>query len=156
MIEKVVLIEPKSPGFHVFSKFKLPRLGLPLLGAMLEKELGIRVKIYFQEITKIDWDVVLNADLVGISTITPTAPVAYGIADRIKKSSDIPVVLGGAHVSFLPDEALEKGADYVVRGEGEHTFIELIKHLSSGEGELQDIAGLSFKDSKGFHHNPDR
>jgi len=156
MIEKVVLIEPKSPGFHVFSKFKLPRLGLPLLGAILQKELGIQVKIYFQEITKIDWDVVLNSDLIGISTITPTAPIAYGLADQIKKSSDIPVVLGGPHVSFLPDEALEKGADYVVRGEGELTFVELIKHLSSGEGEFQDIAGLSFKDSDGFHHNPDR
>jgi len=86
MIEKVVLIEPKSPGFHVFSKFKLPRLGLPLLGAILQKELGIQVKIYFQEITKIDWDVVLNSDLIGISTITPTAPIAYGLADQIRYS----------------------------------------------------------------------
>jgi radical SAM superfamily enzyme YgiQ (UPF0313 family) len=156
MIEKVVLIEPKSPGFHVFSKFKLPRLGLPLLGAVLKKELGVQVKIYFQEITKLDWEEVLDADLVGISTITSTAPVAYGIADRIKKSSEIPVVMGGAHVSFLPEEALEKGADYVVRGEGELTFVELINHLSSGEGELKEIAGLSFKDSEGIHNNPDR
>jgi len=156
MIEKVVLIEPKSPGFHVFSKFKLPRLGLPLLGAMLKKELGIQVKIYFQEITKIDWNEVMNADLVGISTITPTAPVAYGIADRIKKSSDIPVVLGGPHVSFLPEEALDSGADYVIRGEGEFAFIELVRHLSTGEGRLREIEGLSFKDSEGVHHNPDR
>jgi radical SAM superfamily enzyme YgiQ (UPF0313 family) len=156
MIEKVVLIEPKSPGFHVFSKFKLPRLGLPLLGAMLKKELGIQVKIYFQEIAKIDWNEVLDADLVGISTITPTAPVAYGLADRIKKSSEIPVVLGGPHVSFLPQEALDSGADYVIRGEGEFAFVELIRHLSTGEGELGDIAGLSFKDPEASHHNPDR
>jgi len=73
MIKKVVLIEPKSPGFHVFSKFKLPRLGLPLLGAVLEKELGVEVKIYFQELS-LDWSAVDEADLVGISTITPPRP----------------------------------------------------------------------------------
>ncbi len=44
---KVTLIEPKAPGVHVYSKFKLPRLGLPLLGAMLERELDIRPTIFF-------------------------------------------------------------------------------------------------------------
>ena len=89
MIKKVVLIEPKSPGFHVFSKFKLPRLGLPLLGALLQREFGVEVKIYFQEITRINWEEVMSADLIGVSTITPTAPVAFGIIRRIKASSDI-------------------------------------------------------------------
>ena len=34
-LERVILVEPRYPGLHVFSKFKLPRLGLPLLGAIL-------------------------------------------------------------------------------------------------------------------------
>ncbi|HEY5532481.1 MAG TPA: radical SAM protein [Candidatus Anoxymicrobiaceae bacterium] len=155
MIKKVVLIEPKAPGFHVFSKFKLPRLGLPLLGAVLQEELGVEVKIYFQEMS-LDWSEVDEADLVGISTITPTAPVAYDIVARVKRMSDAPVVLGGAHVSFLADEGLEKGADYVVRGEGERTFIELIKYLSTGVGELSDIEGLSYIEEGEHRHNPDR
>ncbi len=155
MIKKVVLIEPRSPGFHVFSKFKLPRLGLPLLGALLERELGVEVKVYFQEIS-LDWEAVDDADLIGISTITPTAPVAYDIAARIKRVSDTPVVLGGPHVSFLPDEGLEKGADFVVRGEGEWTFVELVRHLSSGEGSLSGIMGLSYVDDGEHRHNPDR
>jgi radical SAM superfamily enzyme YgiQ (UPF0313 family) len=155
MIKKVVLIEPKAPGFHVFSKFKLPRLGLPQVGAVLREELGIEVRIYFQEIS-LDWKEVAEADLVGISTITPTAPVAFRLAQRIKEARDVPVVIGGPHVSFLPDEALEKGADFVVRGEGEVTFVELIKNLSAGEPELGSIDGLSYKDNHGVHHNPDR
>ncbi|MBU1671956.1 MAG: B12-binding domain-containing radical SAM protein [Actinobacteria bacterium] len=154
-IRKVVLIEPRAPGFHVFSKFKLPRLGLPLLGAVLVDK-GIEVKIYVQEVAKIDWGEVATADLVGISTVTPTAPVAYDLIERIKASSDIPVVLGGPHVSFLADEALAAGADFVVRGEGEETFVELIEQLSAGEGELSDIEGLSYHDGDGFRHNPDR
>jgi radical SAM superfamily enzyme YgiQ (UPF0313 family) len=156
MINKVVLIEPKSPGFHVFSKFKLPRLGLPLLGALLEREFGVEVKIYFQEIARIDWGEVMSADLVGISTITPTAPVAYSLLDRIKKESEIPVMMGGPHVSFLADEALERGADYVFRGEGEEALVELVRQLNGGGGDLSSIAGLSYRDDDGFHHNPDR
>lgn len=155
-IKRVVLIEPKAPGFHVFSKFKLPRLGLPLLGAILEKELGIEVKIYFQEISKLDWEELQKADLVGISTITPTAPVAYELLESIKKVAGMPVVLGGPHVTFIPDEALEKGADYVVRGEGERTLVELIEYLSSGEGDLREIAGLSYREGSSIRHNEDR
>ena len=155
-INSVVLIEPRAPGIHIFSMFKLPRLGLPLLGALLERELGIRPKIYFQETMRVNWNEISKADLVGISTITSTAPEAYGILDRIKQIGDIPVVMGGPHVSFLPEEALEKGADFVVRGEGEETLLELVKYLSSGEGALSRIPGLSYTEAGTFHHNDDR
>ena len=155
-INSVVLIEPRSPGLHVFSRYKLPRLGLPLLGALLERELGIRPKIYFQETTRVNWNEISRADLVGISTITSTAPEAYSILDRIKQIGDIPVVMGGPHVSFLPDEALEKGADFVVRGEGEETLLELVRYLSSGEGDLSSIPGLSYTEAGTYRHNRDR
>jgi len=157
-IKNVVLIEPKAPGFHVFSRYKLPRLGLPLLGAVLEQELGISVKIYFQECAKIDWDAVSNADMVGISTITSTAPAAYGLVERIKRTTDATVVMGGPHVTFLPEEALEKGADFIVRGEGEKSIVELIKCLQ-GDADalgLRDIAGLSYREDGEIVNNVER
>jgi radical SAM superfamily enzyme YgiQ (UPF0313 family) len=150
---KVTLIEPKAPGIHVYAKFKLPRLGLPLLGALLERDLGIRPKIYFQELGNIDWDEVLASDLVGISTITTTAPEAFNILERIKENSDIPVVMGGAHVTFIPDEALEKGADFVVRGEGEYAMRELVRRLMAGDDDFASIPGLSFRDGERIVHN---
>lgn len=153
---KVTLIEPKSPGLHIYSKFKLPRLGLPLIGAMLEKELGIRPKIFFQELGGIDWDAVMESDLVGISTITTTAPEAYAICKKIKQNSDIPVVIGGPHVTFLPDEALANGADFVVRGEGEYTTLELVRTLAAGGDDYSSIKGLSFREGTEFRHNPPR
>ena len=156
MIKDVVLIEPRAPGQHVFSKFKLPRLGLPILGALLQRELGISSRVYLQEVSKLDWDKILGADLVGISTITSTAPEAFKLLERIKRESDIPVVMGGAHVTFLPEEALGEGVDFVVRGEGEQTFLELIKHLSNGNGDFSDIDGLSYTEGGVFRHNPDR
>jgi radical SAM superfamily enzyme YgiQ (UPF0313 family) len=156
VIKNIVLIEPKAPGFHVFSRYKLPRLGLPLLGAVLEQELGASVKIYFQECAKIDWDEVARADLVGISTITSTAPAAYDLVERIKRTSDATVVMGGPHVTFLPEEALEKGADFVVRGEGEESLVELIRALSGQGGEIGDIGGLSYREDGEVRNNPER
>ncbi|MDD5748025.1 MAG: radical SAM protein [Actinomycetota bacterium] len=156
MFEKIVLIEPKSEGQNVFSKFRLPRLGLPIIGAVLKKELNCDVKIYFQEIGRMNWEDILSADLVGISTITPTAPEAYALLRKIKRPNGPLVVMGGPHVSFLPEEALLKGADFVVRGEGEETIVELIRYLSEGKGTPRDIAGLSYMENRTFQHNPDR
>ena len=156
-IERVVLIEPKAPGLHVFSRWKLPRLGLPMLGAVLRDELDISPTIFFQQISRLDWDEIGSSDLVGISSITSTAPEAYRILRKVKECGDIPVVFGGAHPTFLPDEALGAGADFVVRGEGEQAFPELIRYLNGDRAiTLQEIKGLSFRAGSEIHHNPDQ
>lgn len=151
-VRKVTLIEPRAPGYHVYSRVILPRLGLPLLGAML-KARGCEVKIFCQEISGIDYDEVYSSDFVGISTTTSTVPEAYRIADKARDAG-VPVMMGGSHVTFLPDEALEH-ADYCVRGEGEETLIELVEALESGS-DLSGIKGLSYRKGSEIIHNPDR
>ena len=94
-----------------------------------------------------------DADLIGISSITSTAPRAFQLANKFS-SMGIPVVMGGPHATFLPEESLIY-ADYVVRGEGEETIIELIEHLESGI-PLHDIKGLSYRKGDAYVHNPDR
>jgi len=151
-IRKITLIEPQPPGYHVYSRFALPRLGLPILGAMLKRR-GIDVSIYCQDFYPLDFDDILSSDLVGISTTTSTAPEGYRIAERVREAG-IPVVLGGSHVTFMPEEALEH-ADYCVRGEGEYTFSELIDAIDSGSG-FSAIKGLSYKVGDEIRHNPNR
>lgn len=150
---KIRLIEPKAPGLNVFDRALLPRLGLPLIGKVLVDQ-GHDVRIYVETLAPVDWSDIAQADLVGFSTTTATTPVAYAMAERVRDLG-ILTVIGGPHVTFLPDEGLAH-CDFVVRREGQDTMPELIAALGGGL-ELADVAGLSFQDSTGQAvHNPDR
>lgn len=153
-MKKIIFVEPKSPAAHIFSLAAIPRLGTLLLGTIL-KQRGYDVRVYIEDMVRIDYSDVVTADLIGISTITSTAPRAYFIADKIRGiNKNIPIVFGGPHPSFLPDEALGHG-DYVVRGEGEHTLLELIDSLEN-QCSCSNIAGLSYKEATRIVHTPTR
>jgi radical SAM superfamily enzyme YgiQ (UPF0313 family) len=149
---KIRLIEPKPPGHHIFSMAKLPRLGLPLIGTRLAQH-GHDVKIYVEDLAPINEDDLFDADLIGISATTSTATRAYYWADRARRK-EIPVIMGGAHVSFLVDEALEH-ADFVARGE---SGVEIMEDLIEGLQwkNLIGIEGLSYRVSDRVRHNEDR
>lgn len=147
---KILLVEPDPPGFHVFSRFKMPRLGLPLLGAIL-RQLGYEVLIHVGTPTRQEMQAYQIYDVVGISTTTSTAPEAYRIAEQFKKQGKI-VIIGGVHATFLPEEALQY-ADYVVRGEAEATLPDLLNCIQSGSPP-EKIPGVSYHSAGSLLHNP--
>ncbi len=150
--KKVVFVEPASTHLHVYSRLTIPRLGSVLLGTIM-RDRGWDVKVYIEDIAPVDMGTVLAADVVGISTITSTAPPSYRLAASVR-AAGIPVVLGGTHVSFLPDEGLDH-ADFVIRGEGEVAFPELAEALERGRG-FEEIRGLSYWRDGRKVHNPER
>jgi radical SAM superfamily enzyme YgiQ (UPF0313 family) len=151
---KISFIEARSPNPHIFSRYPIPRLGAVLLSTIL-KEMGNEVKVFIEDIAEPDWSYIESSDIVCISTITSTSKRAYRIADRIREKS-IPVIMGGAHPSFLPEEAIEH-ADYIVRGEGDITLPELIGYITKGKPYISTIKGLSYKDKNGYLiNNPPR
>jgi len=149
---KIVGIEPKNFKTHVFSTFKLPRLAMPLLGTILKNK-GYKVKIFLEEWAPINENAIKEADVVMISTITPTANRAYKLADYYKKKYKKLIIMGGPHVSFLPEEALLH-ADFVIRGEGEKALLKLIENIERGSNDLSSIPNLSYKKDGKFYHNP--
>lgn len=151
-MENIYFIEAKSPGSHIFSKWTLPRLGSILLGTIL-KQLGYNVKVFIEDITPLKGRKLPAADLICISSITSTITRAFEIAEEYKKLG-IPVVIGGPHSTFLPEESL-KYTDYVIRGEGEEAIVELVKCLKENK-PLDDIRGLSFWNKGQTKHNPSR
>jgi len=96
-------------------------------------------------------------DVVGITAFSVKWPSAKRIAAIVKDyDSQVPVVVGGQHVTIMTDDALsDPNIDFVVRGEGEQTFVEFLSKLG-GDQEWQDVAGLSFKKNGQVIHNSPR
>jgi radical SAM superfamily enzyme YgiQ (UPF0313 family) len=154
----IVGIEPKSPGLHIFSKAWIPRLGLPQILTIAEN-MGHSCFIYCEDFTSIDWEIVRKADLILISTITSTAPRAYSLIKKIKDhvNKNAPILMGGPHVTFITEEALNEGADYVFRNEADDSFPKFINWFEDTKSlnDLFKIKGISFKYGSEIHHTPD-
>ena len=90
----------------------LPSLGLLTVAAMTPED----VEIAYREVDELPADGELESfDLVGISSFTAQIDEAYALADRYR-ASGTPVVLGGLHVSMMPEEAAQHADAIVVNG----------------------------------------
>jgi len=101
-----------------------------------------------------------SPDLVGLSCMSFQYRSALRLAKLVKSyDKNILVVVGGYHPTLMYDEIAESPGsqfiDFIVRGEGEATFNELVTAMDAGSG-YDKIAGLSYKANGVFHHNPPR
>jgi len=97
-----------------------------------------------------------DPDVVGITATTSMIPDAYKVAKIAKEiNENVKVIIGGPHVTFLPDRTMEecKSIDFIVRGEGEITFKELIRAIEEGR-DFKAIKGLSFRNGKTINNPP--
>jgi len=139
-------------------KRNLPSLGLLYIASFLEKH-GHKVSIVDMNIEEISIGSLLNNikenlyGIVGITSTTVQINQALLISENIKKTfPNIKIVMGGPHPNVMLEEVLSKEAiDYVVRGEGELTMLELVENKS-----LTSIKGLSYKKNSNFNHNETR
>lgn len=106
--------------------FRFSMLSLLSVAAATPK--GVNIRVVDEQIEAIPWGE--RFDLVGITAMTATAPRAYEIADRFRLLKT-PVVLGGMHPTFLPQEALEH-ADAVVCGEAEPVWPQVVEDARAG------------------------
>ena len=105
-----------------------PLAGLLAVAATIPRD-RYEVVLTDENIETVDFD--LKADLVGISAMTSYVNRGYEIADAFR-ARGIPVVMGGVHPSFMPQEAL-KHADAVVIGEAELVIPKLLDDLEQGQ-----------------------
>lgn len=97
-------------------------------------------------------------DIVGITLLTVEVGSALKISEICKKyRPDMPVVWGGVHPTFNPHDAFRQGtADFVVRGEGEETFLELCRKIENGAKDFSDVLGISYMAEGKIVHNATR
>lgn len=95
-----------------------------------------------------------SPDAVGISSLTPNFNSAINVAKLVKSiDPNIRVILGGVHPTFTPEETLKnKDVDFVVRGEGEYTLLNLICALN-GANNLDKVSGVSYRMGDSIVHN---
>jgi anaerobic magnesium-protoporphyrin IX monomethyl ester cyclase len=96
-------------------------------------------------------------DLVATSCITATYPDGLEIA-RSAKALGVRTIMGGVHPSFMWREALEEDGhpvDFVVRGEGEETLVELLTALKDG-GDVAKVRGVAHRDNGSVAATPTR
>jgi radical SAM superfamily enzyme YgiQ (UPF0313 family) len=157
----MLFIEPTSAQLNIFSQFTLPRLGSFILAGLVNQRKDWNARVFIEGRQRFDLQAWVaehgQPEAVGISTITATARRGYALADECR-ARGIPVILGGPHVTFLPDEALAHG-DLVVRGEGETAMNALLDLWSEGRVPAADsrhtaVPNLSWKDGAGvIRHN---
>ena len=155
---KVLLLFPPR-GFS--SKEPLPPLGLLYLATVL-KQNGIAVEVVDTAVEKFTWNDLkekllrTRPQVVGITSLTEYRFEAFRTAELAKKIvPEALVVMGGPHVSLTAEDTLRHvpGVDLVIRGEGEGSFLQLIRGLQEGR-PLSEVRGLSFREDGRIRHNP--
>jgi radical SAM superfamily enzyme YgiQ (UPF0313 family) len=174
---RVALINPK---FRLpIDTRTSPHLALAYLGAVSERR-GDTVRVFDADVEDqplVEFLHEFKPHLVGITTNTPQVKQSWSTAAAIKQEFDIPIVLGGPHVSVVSEEldfesVRQPQVDMVVRGEGEGPWLEIsdlvdrylrdqpefsAKGMLNPELDLfREVNGLSYKTNDGqLHRNPD-
>jgi radical SAM superfamily enzyme YgiQ (UPF0313 family) len=156
----VILIPPLINSFFEVNSKNFVPLGLLTIVASLRK-FGFNAEIYipkqriiysndYQSVAK---DILLyNPKFIGFSTWCISYPVSILVAEQIKKNAPkIPVIFGGPQASILSIETLKyfPFINFVLAGESDYSFPDLLKQLSKIQPNLEEIQGLVYRDEAG-------
>jgi radical SAM superfamily enzyme YgiQ (UPF0313 family) len=149
---RILLLSPRGPLYRhrtgIWKKsLRYAPLTLTTLASLIPADLNAEVRLVDEGIEEIDS--AAEADLIGLSAITGTAPRAYELAAHFRRRG-LPVVLGGVHPTLLPDEAA-RHADAVVVGYAEQSWPQLLRDFAAGRMQPRydqapnlNLAGLPF------------
>ncbi len=144
-----------SRPFDLAKNQTAPPLGITYLAAVLE-ESGFEVSIVDLSISDMNSSEAaaviasMNPAVVGFSCTTPGFPLAVQVAEKVKqKNVRTKIIFGGPFATFAYHEILSNypWVDLVVRREGEHTLLDLVKHFVRGTSRpLGDIPGIVYRE----------
>ncbi len=131
---RIALLCPRGPLYRhrggIWKKtMRYAPLTLTTLASLVPPEIPAGITLLDEGVDEIASGK-LEADLVGITAITGTAPRAYELA-REFRARGIPVVLGGVHPTLMPQEAIQH-ADSIVVGYAEESWPQLLRDFVAG------------------------
>ena len=130
----IALISPKGPLYRhrggIWKKsLRYQPLTLTTLAALIPADVPHTVQLIDEGVADVPLD--LDVDFIGITVITGTAKRAYELAAHFR-GRGVTVVLGGPHVTLIPDDA-QPHADAIVCGYAEDTWPQLLRDFAAGE-----------------------
>ena len=130
---KLALLSPKGPLYRhkggIFKKtLRAAPLTLTTLAALVPADIDCEVKLYDEGVEDIPEK--LDADIIAMTVITGSAMRAYELS-KMFRSQGKTVILGGPHITLMPDEAKEH-ADSIVLGYAEESWPQLLRDYASG------------------------
>lgn len=137
-----------------------PPLGLAYIASYLERYGdGGEIKIIDTQKSPLKEIIDFKPDLVGLTCVTFNYEPMLGLAKELKSRLNVPLIMGGPHLSALPG-LLPAWLDISVRGEGEETVLELVRFYNkegrfSHEG-LAQISGITYRQDGEVVVNPAR
>lgn len=146
---RVLLVNPSYP----FEEFPRLLVTLPYVAAALRAD-GHEVEILDLLLARTTPEKIerrmerFRPQLVGITSVTLNHHIASGIAEVVRKCDEqVPIVMGGPHVSFEIEGSFRDlpALDFIGIGEGEHTMRELARAIE-GRMDLRDVKGLAYRD----------
>ncbi len=158
--KRILLIRPNftTGGWELYG-LDFPPINLTYIAAYLE-DLDVEVAILDAKVENLNYEQTrkriqeYNPDLVGISVFVSAAIKVCNDYARIVKevNPNCTVVFGGRHCTWEPEDTFKvREIDFIVRGEGELTFRDLIQ-----KGTPENLEGLSYRANGKIIHNPDR
>jgi radical SAM superfamily enzyme YgiQ (UPF0313 family) len=131
---RIALLCPRGPLYRhrggIWKKtMRYAPLTLTTLASLIPPEIPAEVTLLDEGVDEID-STRIDADLIGITAITGTAPRAYELASEFR-ARGIPVVLGGVHPTLMPEEAC-RHAESVVVGYAEESWPQLLRDFVAG------------------------
>ena len=99
-------------------------------------------------------------DVLGITCMSGDYLIATHMTEKFREiAPNCPIVMGGSHVSAIPKESLVDSVDYILVGQAENTFVELINLLKDNVTNIdryKNVKGICFKDGDDVFLNADR
>lgn len=128
--------------------------GIAYMAAGLQKE-GYTVSVIDYQ-SEPDASLSIDADVVGITSISHNYPSAVQLAQQIKRvNPGVTLIMGGPHVTFTDVEVLQEyPVDIIIRHEGEHTLLEVLRALDTGD--LSQVDGITYRKNGTIKRNPER
>ncbi len=155
MIMKILLVQPPFIEDSIASVIKYEPMGLVAIASYIRENKNNHIQIYDANIEK-DYSIEkiaekifqYNPQILGMTAMTNNINNTLKIAQAIKKNRpDIITVIGGIHATISPEEVLsDEAVDFIVVGEGEITFDQLLKNINQPE-EFKNIDGLGYKEN---------